>query len=251
MPRISRKSLEVGFYHVMEQGINREFIFNTNENKNKILKLIKNKCKKHNILLVAYCIMDNHFHALVKCNDIKDLTKTFSSINTSYAIYYNKIKNRVGYVFRDRYRAEPIFDDLYLYNCIKYIHENPLKANIVTDLKNYEFSSYNDYCNDKISEEVIKVVFRKDIDYKQKISGEYQDFKFIDIDNEFGIAGNEKFEEVIKEFINLNFHDSIILKEVSNQLKKRCGVTHKKIYEFMKISKTTYFEKLKECDCED
>ena len=69
-------------------------------------------------------------------------------INTKYASYFNWMESRVGYVFRDRFKSEPILDEKYLWQCIKYIHENPVKAHMVNECKEYKFSSYNDYKNE-------------------------------------------------------------------------------------------------------
>ena len=63
-------------------------------------------------------------------------------LNTKYGLYYNKKYNRVGYVFRDRYKAEGIYSEKQLYHCIKYIFNNPVKAGICNKAEEYEFSNY-------------------------------------------------------------------------------------------------------------
>ena len=69
------------------------------------------------------------------------------SVNTQFALFYNKQKERVGYVFRDRFLSEPIKNEKHLYNCISYIHMNPVAANIVSRPNEYHYSSYNDFIN--------------------------------------------------------------------------------------------------------
>ncbi len=245
MGRISRKCLGGGYFHIMEQGLNREFIFRNPEDKMKFLQLFFNYKNGTDIRLYAYCVMDNHVHILIRCDDIENLSKVLHKVNSKYANYYNTTYNRVGYVFRDRYRAEPIFNEYHLLNCIKYIHNNPIDANMITDLKNYAYSSYNDYMNDLMPEEIVLELFGKDPDYKKRISGKYEDYSFIEVDNEFGKTEYEDFNKVCKEFEGINFKDAFNVKIVSNQLRKRCGVNHSKIIKFMKISRTTYFEKIK------
>ena len=66
-------------------------------------------------------------------------------VNTLYAIYFNKKYNRVGYVFRDRYKSQAIYSEKQLYTCINYIHYNPVKAGICKIASEYEYSSYNEY----------------------------------------------------------------------------------------------------------
>ena len=64
-------------------------------------------------------------------------------MNTKYAKYYNKKYNRVGYVFRDRYKCEGIYNEKQLHNCIRYIYNNPVKAGICSNVGDYLYSSYN------------------------------------------------------------------------------------------------------------
>ena len=173
-----------------------------------------------------------------------------SNINTSYAQYYNKVEDRVGYVFRDRYRAEPIMTNSHLYNCISYIHNNPVKAGMVKTCGDYKYSSYNDYINNKIDQELLVELFGKKVGYMNIITVESDNCEFIEVDNEFGNPKKEKFEEIKKEYINENFNDSRNVYRVSKELKNRCGITNEKIYRFMRISKYKYYQIMKELNDE-
>ena len=66
-------------------------------------------------------------------------------VNGNYARYYNYMENRGGYVFRDRFKSQPIMSKKQLYNCIRYIHLNPVKAKMVDKPEKYKYSSYKDY----------------------------------------------------------------------------------------------------------
>lgn len=143
MGRTIRNNMEnSSFFHIMVQGINKERIFSTKENKERYLKLIYKNIE--GIEIIAYCIMDNHAHFLVKINKIKAMQEWMQKVNTGYAIYYNKINDRVGYVFRDRYKSQIIKNEKHLYTCLDYIHDNPVKAYICNKKEEYEFSSYMD-----------------------------------------------------------------------------------------------------------
>ena len=98
--------------------------------------------EKYNIKIIAYCIMNNHTHMLLETTDLKNLSKYMQSLNTRYGKYYNKKYKRVGYVFRDRYKAEGIYSEEQLYNCINYIYNNPVKAGICEKAEEYSFSNY-------------------------------------------------------------------------------------------------------------
>ena len=82
---------------------------------------------------------------LLYANDIKQISNFMKNINSIYAMYYNKKTDRVGYVFRNRFKSVPIMDRKQLYTCIKYIHMNPVKAGKVKEESDYRYSSYNDY----------------------------------------------------------------------------------------------------------
>ena len=91
MPRIARKDSKSSFYHVMVQGINKEYIFDTDFNIKKYIELIVSKIYRSNIEILAYCIMNNHAHFLIYCEKIEELSKFMQKLNTSYSRFYNKI----------------------------------------------------------------------------------------------------------------------------------------------------------------
>lgn len=89
--------------------------------------------------------MSNHVHLCLYYDNIKNLSKFMHIINSDFARYYNFVRSRVGYVFRNRYYTQEIRNQTQLFNTIAYIHKNPVSANIVNDASQYKFSSYNEY----------------------------------------------------------------------------------------------------------
>lgn len=161
MPRIARESLGTSFFHVIVQGINKEYIFYKEEYIRKYLELINKYKENYNIQILAYCIMNNHAHFLIYSENCKEMAKFMHKINCIYAQYYNKLETRVGVLFRNRYVSEPIYQENYLINCINYIHMNPVKANIVSKCSDYKYSSFNEYIkNDGASQsKILKEIF--------------------------------------------------------------------------------------------
>ena len=147
MARIARKNLNTTFLHIMVQGVNKEYIFEKEFYKIRYLRLINEIKNEYSFTIIAYCIMDNHAHFLVHTDDIESFGRFMHKLNFLFATLYNKLENRVGVLFRNRYKAEAIIDRRYLITCIKYIHENPVKAGIVIRCQDYKYSSYNDYIN--------------------------------------------------------------------------------------------------------
>ena len=142
MPRNSRDYIKSSFFHVMIQGIDKEKILKNDDEKSYFINTINELKNLIDINVIAYCIMDNHAHLLLNTDEIKKLSKFMQRLNTKYAIYYNKKYDRVGYVFRNRYRSEGIFSESQLYNCINYIYNNPIKAGICKKISDYKFSNY-------------------------------------------------------------------------------------------------------------
>ena len=142
MPRIPRKSTETTIFHVMTQGIDKSYIFSKTEDIKHYIKLMYKLKSEQNIKIIAYCIMNNHAHILIQTECIEDLSKYMQRLNTSYGKYYNKKYKRIGYVFRDRFKSEGIYNEDHLYNCINYIYNNPVKAGICKQASQYPYSNY-------------------------------------------------------------------------------------------------------------
>lgn len=97
MPRLPRNNIKTSYFHVMVQGIDKEYIFNRKIDIKYYISILYELKDELNIKIIAYCIMNNHAHLLIHTNDVSNLTKYMHKTNTKYAIYYNKIHDRVGY----------------------------------------------------------------------------------------------------------------------------------------------------------
>ena len=164
MARRARKASESGIYHVMVRGINRQTIFEDREDEEKYLELLRSYRKRCGFALYGYCLMGNHVHLLVKeaahpsvlsvnGSDIEigpgePLENVFKRIGVSYVTYFNRKYKRVGHLFQDRYKSEPVDSDAYLLMALRYIHRNPIKAGICEKPEEYGSSSYREYINE-------------------------------------------------------------------------------------------------------
>jgi len=146
MARQARPESSTGYYHVMLRGINREYLFKRDKEKKLFLEMLKEQGSEADKFfeLAAYCLMDNHVHLMVKAEKAA-LSKLMKVVSLKFAAHYNRIHNRIGPVFGDRFRSEGIEDDAYLLGAIRYIHMNPVKAKITDDMSQYMWSSYNEY----------------------------------------------------------------------------------------------------------
>lgn len=144
MPRTRRLKSETGIYHVILRGINKQMIFEDDEDHEMFLKTLKQYKSQSQYKLLAYCLMGNHVHLLLK-TEKEELGQIFRRIGASYVYWYNHKYNRTGHLFQDRYKSEVVETDAYLFAVLRYIHQNPLKAGMVKKLEEYTWSSYAEY----------------------------------------------------------------------------------------------------------
>lgn len=148
MARTARRLSSSGIYHVMIRGNEKKEIFLDNRDRLRFLDTLYRMKEAKNYEVYAYCLMSNHIHLLMR-EGTDSLQRSIKRINVSYVYYFNRKYDRVGHLFHDRYRSEPIEDNSYLLAVARYIHNNPVKANITMKAEDYEWSSYNLYLNPK------------------------------------------------------------------------------------------------------
>jgi len=148
MPRQQRIKSNSGYYHVMLRGNERRNIFLDEEDKLRFIETIGHKKEEQRFYLHAFCLMDNHVHLMIS-EGKEDIAKVIKRITVSYVFYFNKKYKRVGHLFQDRYKSEAVENDSYILSLARYIHQNPVKANMVRKPGDYKWSSYNGYLDDK------------------------------------------------------------------------------------------------------
>ena len=146
MPRQARRLSKTGIYHTMLRGINRQQIFEDEEDSEKFIQVLKDCKAVSEFELYAYCLMDNHIHLLIK-PEKEPLELIFKRIGSRYVYWYNWKYNRRGHLFQDRFKSEPIDTEEYFLTVLRYIHDNPLKAGLSKNVYSYKYSSAKDYLN--------------------------------------------------------------------------------------------------------
>ena len=144
MPRASRIRSKSGIYHIIMRGINRQTIFEDEEDYEKFIETLKKYKETCGYELYAYCLMGNHLHILLKeGNEL--LEQVMRRICGSYVYWYNQKYERIGNLFQDRYVSEPVEDDTYFLTAMRYIFQNLVKAKLVANVDYYIWSNYNEY----------------------------------------------------------------------------------------------------------
>ena len=107
--------------------------------------------------------MPNHFHLLIKAS-LSDLSAFMAVISSKYASYYNYKHKRSGVVFQNRFQSQCIEDANYFWNCLRYIHLNPVKAKLCKDPRSYKYGSMNELCKIRKKEILDENVYKNVMD---------------------------------------------------------------------------------------
>jgi REP element-mobilizing transposase RayT len=156
-------------YHVYNQGNNHQTIFSRPADYLLFLSLYKTLFEKI-VDTLAWSLMPNHFHFMIHATDsssikirqggiiIDPVTNGYRKLLSGYARIFNQENKRSGSLFRQKTKAKRISDinatvdtkieiPKYYINCFHYVHQNPLRANLITKLEDWEYSSFLDYAN--------------------------------------------------------------------------------------------------------
>ena len=131
-------------YHVTSRGNRRSDIFRDKADFRlylKILSLAIQAFQETPYDLICYCLMSNHVHLIIQTST-EPLAPLMKKINMNYAIYFNRKYNYTGHLYQGRYHADTIENINQLLIVSRYIHLNPVAANIVKFPEDYTYSSY-------------------------------------------------------------------------------------------------------------
>lgn len=155
----TKQYIEEGFYHLYNRGVEKRLIFldqqdyavflnylkeyllpkneeglrkqlsdpnNTYKERDKILKLMRLNNFSDEIILLAYCLMPNHFHFFIKQKSAGSIDKFMNSLGTRYTMYFNKKYRRVGSLYQGVYKAVSIETEEQFIYLSKYIHRQAI-----------------------------------------------------------------------------------------------------------------------------
>lgn len=204
-----KQFIENSYYHIYNRGVEKRHIFmdemdyavflsylktyllpkderelqNTlaDENANyaqkaEATKLLRMNNFSDDIELLAYCLMMNHFHFLVKQTQSTSIDSFMNSLLTRYSMYFNRKYKRVGHLFQGTYKAVLVESEEQLLHLSRYIHNNPSSKGV--PFQTYAYSSYGDYLNPGKSSwvkpgEVLAYFASKGINSYQEFMGDH------------------------------------------------------------------------------
>jgi putative transposase len=144
MPRQARRKSKTGIYHIMLRGINRQTIFEDDEDCAKLIEKLRQSKEKSEFELYGYCLMGNHIHLLMR-EGKESISLAMQRMCSSFVYWYNWKYDRFGHLFQERYKSEVVEDEAYLITVLRYIHQNPIKAGLTNSVAGYKWSSYHEY----------------------------------------------------------------------------------------------------------
>ena len=145
MPIRETKLVAGQYYHLFNRGANRGLIFFNQENWTFFLRQIKRYFAPERVVILAYCLMPNHYHLLVQllCDDFGETV--MQPFSLSYVKAVNKQQGRTGPLFEGPFQSRHVDQDEYLRHLTAYIHMNPVTAKLVRNPEDWTYSSYQEY----------------------------------------------------------------------------------------------------------
>jgi len=176
------------YYHIYNRSNNREIVYRNPENYHFFLTKYRKYFEQY-AEVIAYCLMPTHFHFLLYIKSVlpdKDSAELnrdpildtmnkakyqFGILLSSYSKAMNKQRNRHGSLFQRHTKTIEVDDESYLLTLIGYIHQNPVRAKLVRQQEEWEFSSYRDYIGIRNgtlpNKDILYSYFRSEEEYRE------------------------------------------------------------------------------------
>ncbi len=133
------------YYHIFNRGVNKEQIFFSSAHYLYCLKLVSKYALKYHITIIAYCLMPNHYHFLVRQDDDISVSKFIGLVFNAYVQGINRLLNRSGALFEGRFKHVHVEDESYLVYICRYIHLNPVSAGLVKQPELWPYSNCREW----------------------------------------------------------------------------------------------------------
>ena len=230
MSRLARTISESGVYHILFRGVNQQNIFEEASDFEKLKETIATVKQDLHFEIYAYCFMNNHVHIVLKEKSLGDISLIMKRILTKYARWYNIKYGRSGALIANRYKSVPVEIDEYFLQLIKYVHQNPIKADIAEKVEDYPYSSFIEYINESDltnTDFLLQMISLKEfVDYHEEI--EIMKFRVTD--------SKRKTDEDVLMFLkrhynienpqNISKFSKIDRNKILAELKKEFSVRH-------------------------
>jgi len=164
------------YYHFYNRGAHQLSIFREADNYLFVLRNTKTYCRTLNVTPIAYCLLPNHYHYLVRQDGDHSAGLLPQRVFNSYTKAHNKRYGHSGTLFAGTYRVVPVERESYLLHLCRYIHANPILHGLVDDLEDWPYSNYPEWIGERdgtlLDRDFVRSYFPTSGDY-QKFVAEY------------------------------------------------------------------------------
>lgn len=145
MPRRLRDFVPGHPYHLTQRGNRKSPVFLDDVDRRVYLKLLIENCQTERVRIWAYSLMDNHVHHIAVPEKELALSRAFQRIHGAFALYFNTRYLKTGHLWQGRFKA-CVLDEPHLWNAVRYVERNPVRAGIVRRAEDYPWSSAAAHC---------------------------------------------------------------------------------------------------------
>jgi putative transposase len=144
MGRKPRNTLPGGYYHCVNRGVGRRTIFHDRMDFEIFIYLMKKSQKRYPLDISSFCLMPNHWHIVLSAESGTRLSHFFSSLLNSHTRSYHAKYDSIGQgpIYQGRYKSILVPEES-VHSVCRYVERNPVASNLVTDAKDWRWSSFN------------------------------------------------------------------------------------------------------------
>jgi len=139
------KYQDQSYYHVYNRGAHKENIFYSDDHYLRCLDLLEKYSQKYSVSIIAYCLMPNHYHLVIRQNENGSISRCIQTTFNAYSQTVNLIEQQSGTLFQGKAKAKQIDSESSLIQVIRYVHLNPVRAGIVQRPEDWHFSDYRNW----------------------------------------------------------------------------------------------------------
>jgi putative transposase len=170
-------------YHVYNRGAHESTIFRRPYLYRKCVGLLRKYAEKYHVTLVAYCLMPNHYHLVVRQEADGSISRFLQTTFNAFVQYFNVLEEHSGTLFQGPAKSTSINTEEYLLQVIRYVHLNPVKAKMVKTVAVWEFSDCSEWVNDARDfpgKSIRDLWFKDGLEYLKSLEGEEAEGPLVD-----------------------------------------------------------------------
>lgn len=137
------------YYHLYNRGAHKVSIFREADNYLFVLRKLKAYCASLDLAPIAYCLLPNHYHLLIRQDGAHPAGLLPQRVFNSYSKAYNKRYGHSGTLFEGSHRAAAVENEAYLSHLCRYLHANPVIHGLVDDPAAWPYSNYLEWIGER------------------------------------------------------------------------------------------------------